>query len=138
MPKPNKDRTVDNTRPLTLLNTIRKILSTILLNRMRAKILAYVSLSQLGYLPNRSTTEAVWSLQWIRAMVERYQERYWLLGLDLSKAFDSLDREELLRIFRDEVGATEDEMRILRTLLADTSLRTRIGKMTGQSFATTI
>jgi hypothetical protein len=71
-------------------------------------------------------------------MVERYQERYWLLGLDLSKAFDCLDREELLRIFRDEVGATEDEMRILRTLLADTSLRTRIGKMTGQSFATTI
>jgi hypothetical protein len=105
---------------------------------MRAKILAYVSQSQLGYLLNRSITEAVWSLQWIRAMVERYQERYWLLGLDLSKAFDSLDREELLRIFRDEVGATEDEMRILRTLLADTSLRTRIGKMTGQSFATTI
>ena len=45
-------------------------------------------------------------------MVERYQERYWLLGLDLSKAFDSLDREDLLRIFRVEVGATEDEMRI--------------------------
>jgi len=72
------------------------------------------------------------------AMVERYQERYWLLGLDLSKAFDSLDREELLRIFRVEVGATEDELRILRTLLADTSLRTCIGKMTGQSFPTTI
>jgi hypothetical protein len=105
MSKPDKPRTVDNTRPLTLLNTIRKILSTILLNRARQKILAYVSISQLGYLPGRSTTEAVWTLQFIRAAVERYQERCWILGLDLSKAFDCLDREELLRIFEVEVGA---------------------------------
>ena len=138
MSKPDKDRIVDNTRPLTLLNTIRKILSTILLNRARAKIQAYVSLSQLGYLPGRSTTEAVWTMQWIRATVERYEERFYILGLDLSKAFDCLDREELLRIFRDEVGADEDEMRILRVLLADTSLRARIGKETGASFFTTI
>ena len=138
MSKPDKERIVDHTRPLTLLNTIRKILSTILLNRSRAKIQAYVSLSQLGYLPGRSTTEAVWTLQWIRATVERYEERFYILGLDLSKAFDCLDREELLRIFRDEVGADEDEMRILRVLLADTSLRARIGKETGASFFTTI
>ena len=138
MSKPDKPRTVDNTRPLTLLNTIRKILSTILLNRARQKILAYVSISQLGYLPGRSTTEAVWTLQFIRAAVERYQERCWILGLDLSKAFDCLDREELLRIFEVEVGATQDEMRILRVLLANTSLRVRISKETGASFTTTI
>jgi len=138
MSKPDKPRTVDNTRPLTLLNTIRKILSTILLNRARDKILAYVSLSQLGYRPGRSTTEAVWTLQWIRATVERYQERLWLLGLDLSKAFDCLDREELLRIFKVEVGATDDQMRILRVLLANTSLSVRIGKDNGVRFATTI
>jgi len=138
MPKPNKPSTVDNTRPLTLLNTIRKILSLVLLNRARVKIIAYVSVAQLGYLPTRSTTEAVWMMQWLRATVERYDERFYILGLDLSKAFDCLDREELLRIFRDEVEANEDEMRILRVLLADTSLTPKIGREVGVSFATTI
>lgn len=138
MSKPDKPRIVDNTRPLTLLNTVRKILSTILLNRARAKITAYVSISQLGYLAGRSTTEAVWTMQWIKASVEKYQERCWVLGLDLSKAFDCLDREELLRIFEAEVGATQDEMRMLRVLLANTSLRARIGKDIGEIFATTI
>jgi len=138
MSKPDKPRVVENTRPLTLLNTVRKVLSTVLLNRARDKITAYISISQLGYLTGRSTTEAVWTLQWIRASVERYKERCWLLGLDLSKAFDCLDREELLRIFEVEVGATQDEMRILRVLLANTSLRARIGKEVGESFATSI
>jgi hypothetical protein len=56
----------------------------------------------------------------------------------MSKAFDCLDREELLRIFEVEVGATKDQMRILRVLLANTSLSVRIGKEAGVRFTTTI
>ena len=46
---PNK-----NLRPLTLLNTIRKSLSTIALERIRPAVLKYISSGQSGFQPNRS------------------------------------------------------------------------------------
>jgi hypothetical protein len=41
-------------------------------------------------------------------MSERYEERIHIMGIDLSKAFDCLDREKLMRILED-IGLTEDE-----------------------------
>ena len=63
-------------------------------------------------------------------MIERYSEQFKFLGLDLSKAFDSLNRSHNL--------ATEDELRMIQCLLLKTTLRGKINGELGKTFDTHI
>jgi hypothetical protein len=54
-------------------------------------------------------------------MRERYEESIHIMGIDLSKAFDCLDRDKLMKILKD-IGITEDELRMITFLLAETKL----------------
>ena len=132
------DKVPANTRPVVFLVALRKILSTIVLRRIEAAVGVFLSINQHAYRRGRSTTEAVWTWQWVRGMTERYSERMRFLGLDLSKAFDSLDRSKLMDILRQYNLATEDELRIIQFLLSKTTLRGKINGELGKFFATHI
>ena len=132
------DKIAANTRPVVFLVALRKILSTIVLRRIEAAVEAFLSIYQHAYRKGRSTTEAVWTWQWIRGMVERYGERVSFLGLDLSKAFDSLHRGKLMDILREHKLATEDELRMIQFLLSKTTLRGKINGELGRVFETHI
>ena len=53
-------------------------------------------------------------------------EKVEITGLDMSSAFDTVDREELMGIL--EQTLDEDEVRMYRLLLSDTTLKLRFGK----------
>ena len=58
--KPNKEKgPLKKFRPINLLNTSRKILSIITLNRRQEKVEQYLSASQAAYRPKRSTDDIV-------------------------------------------------------------------------------
>ena len=135
--KPDKLKIVTNTRPLVFLPMLRKVLSSIVLQRIMPKVNEYVSAYQHAYRSKRSTTESIWTTQWLYAMSERYEERIHIMGIDLSKAFDCLDREKLMKIL-EEIGITEDELRMITFLLAETKLQVKIGQDKGETFDTTI
>ena len=116
---------------------LRKVLSSIVLQRIMPKVNEYVSAYQHAYRSKRSTTESIWTTQWLYAMSERYEERIHIMGIDLSKAFDCLDRERLMRILED-IGLTEDELRMITFLLAETKLQVKLGQDKGEIFDTTI
>jgi hypothetical protein len=61
-----------------------------------------------------------------------------ILGLDMSRAFDTISRAKLMEILKLDVGLEEDELRICQSLLADTVLRVRLNKTTSAPFNTTI
>ena len=66
--KPNKDHgPPKNLRPLNLLNSIRKILSVVTLNRIKPKVEGYLSDSQAAYRNKRSTTDIIWAHRFIIA-----------------------------------------------------------------------
>jgi hypothetical protein len=136
--KPSKKTFVENTRPIILLTALRKILSLIVYERMGGRVSAYLPLSQHAYLPGRSTGEFLWSLQYLRSIAERFGERAHILKLDLEKAFDSLDRQLLLNILRDNKLCDEDELRMIQFLLSDTTLRARVDGKLGSTFSTLI
>ena len=107
-----------NLRPITLLNTIRKALSIITLHRIRPCTEEYLSHSQSGFRPDRSTADVAWAHKWLAAKTKK----------DMSSAFDTIDRQTLLDILREIVE--EDELRIIRFLLSDTIINTRINGAT--------
>lgn len=134
--KPAKQRRVENTRPITLLNTIRKLLSNIVLQTARPALEGYISVNQSGFRRNRSTTDVIWTYRWMIAHTQKYQEAFYIMGIDLSKAFDCLDRDKLMSVISSIVS--EDQRRIINYLLSETTLSARIQDQVGPKFRTTI
>ena len=139
LPKPGKPKgPPQNLRPVTLLNSIRKVPSTIALTRIRPAVENYISWSQSGFRPNRSTSDVVWAHRWISAKVLNYADiEIDITGIDMSAAFDTIDRKQLLQLLTNLV--TEDEKRIKQFLLSNTTLNVKIsGANTEEPFLTNI
>ena len=124
-PKPKKDPgPAKHLRPLNLLQMIRKTLSQITLNRINDKVNNYLSASQAAYRKDRSTTDIVWAHRFIIAKSMMYRDNpVNIIGLDMSSAFDTIDRAELMSIL--ETIVDEDELRMCRILLSDTTMKMR-------------
>lgn len=129
---------VSNLRPIVLLTSIRKVLSLITLNRIKGKVDAYISPSQAAYRKGRSTSDIVWTHKWIASAAIRYKQCFSILGLDMSRAFDTISRSKMLDILREDVGLEDDELRMCQLLLANTSLQVRLEDVLSQCFKTTI
>ncbi|GFS20900.1 innexin [Elysia marginata] len=78
-----------NLRPMTFLNTIRKALSKIVLERIRPHVEQYLSHSQSGFRPNRSTSDVAWTHKWLAAKVNIENIAIKIAGIDMSAAFDT-------------------------------------------------
>ncbi|OWZ24155.1 RxLR effector protein [Phytophthora megakarya] len=83
-------------RSIVLLNSIRKAIALVVLARISSAVDNYLSSYQSGFRKHRSTADAVWAHKWICARVQRYRETIHVLGINLSRAFDTIDREKLL------------------------------------------
>jgi hypothetical protein len=134
--KPNKDHKVENTRPITLLNIIRKMLSTIVLRRIDKPVENFVSPAQSGFRRGRQTTNVVWTYRWLQAIATKFDAEFHMFGIDFSKAFDSLNRTTLMGILEKILEPTE--LRIIQYLLSDTVLKPKTRGKLGASFRTTI
>ena len=123
-PPPKKKGPVKNLRPINLLPVIRKVLSKVGLKRSESELKDYLSYSQSAYRTERSTTDIVWAYRWIAAKVQEFDITVYVTGIDMSSAFDTMERCKLL----DVVGQfmCEDNQRILRLLLSDTSIEIQI------------
>lgn len=127
-----KPPTVSNSRPICLVNVTRKILSKIVLLR-EDSLESYLSHSQAAFHKKRSTSDVLWSYKFVMATVVRYQEIFYVMGLDLAKAFDTVDREKLLEIVSSLVD--ESEFRIIRYLLADVHCIIKLNDIFSDSFS---
>ena len=127
--KPGKPKgPPNNLRPITLLNTIRKALSTIILKRIRPQIESYLSESQSGFRPDRSTADVVWAHKWLVAKTKIENTNIKITGIDMSAAFDTIDRELLLKIL--EPIIQEDEIRLTQFLLSNTQINIHVNGAT--------
>ena len=106
-----------------MLITIRKILSNLTLQRINPKVNKYPSQSQSAYREGRSTTDIIWAYKWIIAKVQRQKgTKIFITGIDMTAAFVTILRKELL----------EDEIRMCRVLLSDTTISIRINNTTSE------
>ena len=135
IPKHNKTKKVENTRPIILLSTIRKIISLITLNRLRPTIENYYHPAKLPYRKGRSIEDIVWTLKLEIASTLSTNKKITIQGIDLSSAFDSVNRVKMMEILN--TICSEEDMKLIHFLLNDTSLRVRT-KEVGPTFDTDI
>ena len=135
--KPGKDRgPVKNLRPVILLLIIRKLLSNIVLERIRPQYEQYISPTQSAYRSNRSTADIVWAHRFMITKSMTWPITLYITGLDLSAAFDTIRRDELMTILAGIVGS--DELRMIRLLLSNTTLEVRMKEATTNPFASNV
>lgn len=136
--KPGKPRgPLKSLRPLCLLNGTRKILSMIVLRRIQRQISQYTGPWQNAYKPGHSCANIVWTQ---RILVSVVKEKRWSLhkmGIDMSSAFDTIKRSVLLDILVD-AGCSEDDLRLVRYLLANTKLKIKVKSTLSGEFIVTI
>nr|CCA23568.1 endonucleasereverse transcriptase putative [Albugo laibachii Nc14] len=134
VPEPNKPSgSCANLRPITLLSTTPKTISTVILNRIRAKVDRWLSPNQSGFRVARSTADAVWAHRWNIDLTRRFQSNIFILGIDLSKASDTIDRPKLMLVLDSILDP--DEVQLIKALLGSTTLQLRLGMKCYSTFA---
>ena len=125
-----------NLRPITLLPILRKILSNITMSRIQGKIYNFLSENQSAYRAGRSTSDIIWAYRWICARMQVCDEEILVTGIDMSSAFDTIIRKNLLNIFGQFLNS--DEMRLVKILLTNTSLEVKMNGVENFSFESNI
>ena len=113
----------DNHRGISLLCIAGKILARLLLNRLFKHIddIGLIPESQCGFRPGRGTTDMNFALRQLHEKCKLYGEDLYLLFIDLTKAFDTVNRQGLWailekigcpKLFVDLISSFHDGMKV--------------------------
>ena len=136
IPKPKFKGNPKDLRPVTLLTIIRKILSNIVQKRISPKVNKYLSTSQHAYREGKSTSDIIWCFRWLAAKMQVVKGRIFVTGIDMTSAFDTIKRSNLIEILATFLDV--DEIRMIRVLLSNTSLELKMKDTVTKMFKSNI
>ena len=136
--KPGKTRgPPENCRPIIIMSVLRKIIAIILVDRTIKKISKMIPPSQAAYRHGRGTTEQVFALKTLIDIARNSKEyKIYILLMDMTKAFDRIDRSTLLEDLKEILEP--QELKMFQILLTDTEIRIKIKNMFGKTIKTNI
>ena len=136
--KPGKTKgPTENLRPIILLSVLRKILTICLIDRTCDRLKQHIPSDQAAYQPGCGTTEQVFAIKLLaeKAIVSQDYNIHLLL-LDMSKAFDTVNRKTLLEELQEILDG--DEMHLISILTNRPRIQVKIGNNTGAIFDTLV
>ncbi|CAL8135999.1 unnamed protein product [Orchesella dallaii] len=117
-----------NYRGISLINTIMKLFTSIMLARLEnwAETNAVLPESQAGFRKSRSCIDHVFTIEALRQISKRRMKKrkLHLLFVDFARAFDSIDHKKLWRRLND-VGVSAKYIRIFRDMYNKATMRVR-------------
>ena len=126
----------ENIRPIILLSVIRKIL-TICMMRIWNHLSKDIPTEQAAYQPGRWTTEHVWAVKMIteKAIISSNYKIYLIL-LDMSKAFDTVNRKILFDHLEETLAPAE--LYIMSRLTNSPEIQVKVCQEYGNRFKSTV
>ena len=137
--KPGKPKgPPENLRPVILLSVLRKILAICVIRRISDRLFRnIIPPSQAAYRAGRSTTELVFAFRLlIEKAITSEQYELHLLLLDMSKAFDRIQRKWLIEDLQTVLN--DDELHLVGLLLKNVQIAVKLNKDIGNFFNSTI
>ena len=115
-----------NSRGIALLSAIGKVLARILLIRLVAKISEdLLPESQCGFRANRSTVDMIFATRQVMEKCREQRRDLYIAFVDLSKAFDSVDRELLWSVLK-KCGCPNNFVAVVKQLHEGMQVRVRV------------
>ena len=102
-------------RTISLMSHTLKILLKILMARLRNKIRPEISEAQFGFVANKGTTNAIFTMTMLTERCIEMQKDLYLCFIDYSKAFDKVRHEDLFQILN-ALDINGKDLRILSNL----------------------
>ena len=91
---------MENYRPIALLQTIYKLIAAMVKNRLVDALETWISKTQYGFRPKRSTAQAIFIARRLMDIAERQGSNMAMVLLDWEKAFDKIAQDKLLQVLR--------------------------------------
>ena len=118
LPKKGNLSDCNNYRGIMLLSIPGKVLSRIILNRIKAKVDEKLRDNQAGFRKNRSCADQISSLRIILEQSTELNTPLYANFIDYSKAFDSIDRSTLWKIMAN-YGIPDKLINLIKSMYKD-------------------
>ena len=129
------DRTLcGNSRGVSLLSTAGKTFAKLLLNRLIAHVSENIlPETQCGFRGNRSTVDMIFAARQLFEKSREQHQNLFVAFIDLSKAFDSVDRTLLWKVLQ-QCGCTKQFTKLLESLHTGMTARIKVGEDLSEPF----
>jgi hypothetical protein len=98
VPKVNKPFTVNEFKPISLINYIVKIITKLLGDRLQSVIIPLIHHNQYGFIKTRTIQDRIaWTFEYIHQCQQSKRETT-ILKLDFTKAFDTIEHSTILQM----------------------------------------
>ena len=126
----------DNHRGISLLCIAGKIFARILLNRLVSHLeaISLIPESQCGFVAGRSTIDPCFALRQLQEKCWLHNRDLYLLFVDLTKAFDTVNREGLWALLA-KIGCPEHFISIIRSFHDGMNITVKEGSEKAKPFA---
>jgi retron-type reverse transcriptase len=116
VPKVQNPSTVNDFRPISLLNSSIKIITKILANILQKVILQLIHQNQYGFLKSRSIQDCLaWSFEYLH-LCHKSRKQMVSLKLEFEKAFDKVEHKAILQVMKQK-GFPERWMQWIQGIL---------------------
>ena len=102
-------------RTISLMSHLTKILLRVLMNRIRKSLRPEISRTQFGFVPDKGTRNAIFTLSMLMERCIEVQRDLYICFIDYSKAFDKVRHDELFNIL-EELDIDGKDLRIIKNL----------------------
>ena len=112
-------------RTISLMSHFTKILLRVLMKRMRNSLRPEISRTQFGFVPDKGTRNAIFTLSMLMERCIEVQKDLYICFIDYSKAFDKVRHNELFDIL-EQLDIDGKDLRIIKNLYWNQNAAVRI------------
>ncbi|GFN94140.1 endonuclease-reverse transcriptase [Plakobranchus ocellatus] len=112
-------------RTISLMSHFKKILLRVLMHRTRKSLRPEISPKQFGFMPDKGTRNAIFTLSMLMERCIKMQKDLHLCFIDYSKAFDKVRHVELFRIL-EKLDIDGKDLIVIRNIFWDQTASVRI------------